>query len=283
MTPVLTVRSKGQPISIYAISTGKVTMKTKAHSARYKPFPMRVLDIMRDKKFTQWFPIYVWVIEHPEGVFIIDTGITTRVNEPGIYDKAGFVRKWFANTQVKTDIKQEEEIDNQLHQIGLDEKQIKSVILTHSHMDHVDGLKYFGNTEIIVNKKEWEKRDLPYMIPGGLNIKQVELNDTIDNGLVNGHYITKTKDLFLIATPGHSVGHCSVVLKTDDVDIIFAGDVVYEQYQLHQDIHIGVNESQKSSEQTFKKLKTYMRKHPSVFLPSHDPLSLKRLVNKETF
>jgi N-acyl homoserine lactone hydrolase len=157
------------------------------------------------------------------------------------------------------------------------------VILTHSHMDHVDGLKYFGNTEIIVNKKEWEARDLAYLIPEGLSIQQVELKERIENGLIDGHYITKAKDLFLIATPGHSEGHCSVVLKTDDVDIIFAGDVVYEQFQLREDTHIGVNASQKDSVQTFKKLKTYMRKYPSVFLPSHDPLALKRLENKETF
>jgi glyoxylase-like metal-dependent hydrolase (beta-lactamase superfamily II) len=40
-----------------------------------------------DKDWTEWPPIYVWVIEHEEGLIVVDTGETSRVHERGA--KAG--------------------------------------------------------------------------------------------------------------------------------------------------------------------------------------------------
>src|SRR5215831_18609833 len=164
MKPLLTITSNDKPVSIYCIQTGSVTMKTKAHTGRFGAFPLRVLDIMFDKNFIEWRPIYVWVIDHPEGVYVIDTGATTRVNDFNIYNKAGWLRKWFAKTQVKTTITREEEIDMQLRRIGFDISKVKAVIMTHTHLEHTDGLKYFKGNKIIVNEYEWSKRDLAYLI-----------------------------------------------------------------------------------------------------------------------
>ncbi|HEV9036146.1 MAG TPA: hypothetical protein VGQ51_05985 [Puia sp.] len=36
--------------------------------------PVRLLD----RHFTEWLPVWVMVIEHPEGIFVIDTGECTR-------------------------------------------------------------------------------------------------------------------------------------------------------------------------------------------------------------
>ena len=36
-----------------------------------------------DRNWTDPMPIYAWLIEHPEGLIVVDTGESARVNEPG--------------------------------------------------------------------------------------------------------------------------------------------------------------------------------------------------------
>ena len=38
-----------------------------------------------DPEWSEWLPIYVWVIEHDEGVILVDTGETARVHERGYH------------------------------------------------------------------------------------------------------------------------------------------------------------------------------------------------------
>jgi glyoxylase-like metal-dependent hydrolase (beta-lactamase superfamily II) len=39
------------------------------------------LSIVTDRNWTPWLPTYAWVIEHPEGVIIVDTGQGTHLLE----------------------------------------------------------------------------------------------------------------------------------------------------------------------------------------------------------
>jgi N-acyl homoserine lactone hydrolase len=251
---------KDTRVKIHAISTGAVSVKTKFRDSSKKGL-LAKLDFIFDKTFTEWLPIWVWVIEHPEGIFIIDTGENVNINNPHYFKSSGIFTNWLNKTMFKFYFNREQEIDKQLLKFNINSYDVKRVILTHLHIDHVDGLKHFKNSKIIVNKLEWENSfgDLPKLYPYWFKPELVELNQKYQN-FDQALYLTKAKDLIALHTPGHTKGHMSVLLKTDDCQILFAGDLCYNQNQLIKDRFAGVNINHVDAEDTYKRIKSLAKK-----------------------
>jgi glyoxylase-like metal-dependent hydrolase (beta-lactamase superfamily II) len=72
--------------TIRAISPGLVQVRRAQRESRGSG-AARIANMLFDKDWTEWPPIYVWVIEHEEGLIVVDTGETSRVHERGA--KAG--------------------------------------------------------------------------------------------------------------------------------------------------------------------------------------------------
>lgn len=230
-----------------------------------------MIDFILDKEFTEWMPIWVLIIEHPEGVFVIDTGENADVNNPGYFRSSGMFAQWFNTTQFKFEVEKNEEIGPQLNGLGIEIEKIKAVVLTHLHLDHIDGLKYFPATTVVVNKKEWEKPfgDLPKLYPDWLRPTLIDLSDKFDV-FEHVHYLTQANDLLVLETPGHTPHHCSVLLRGDDCNIFFGADICYSQYQLIEEKYSASNASHMLARDTYDKVKRFARKQKLVFLPSHD-------------
>ncbi len=276
------VTAQGKPVKIHLVSTGAVLVKTKFRDAT-KTGIWAMIDFMLDKKFTEWMPIWVMIIEHPEGIFVIDTGENADVNNPDYFNSSGFFAKWFDTKQFKFLVKREEEIGPQLNELGIDIKNIKAVVLTHLHLDHIDGLKYFPETEIIVNKTEWEKPfgDLPKLYPHWFKPALVELDEQY-SVFDKAYYLTKSKDLLLVQTPGHTYHHCSVIFSTDDSCIFFGADVCYSQQQLIDGKYSGANASHKLAKNTYEKVTAFAKNNKVVYIPSHEADAARRLNEMET-
>jgi len=270
------------PIKVHGISTGQVSVKSKFRETTKKGI-LAALSFILDRNFTEWMPIWVWLIELPEGIFIIDTGENSRVNENNYFRSSGLFANWFNTSQFKFEVKPDDELDQQLKKIGIKINDIKSVILTHLHLDHIDGLKFFPETPVIVNRFEWEKPygDLPKLYPSWFQPTLVDLDSDF---LV----FKKTKslseggDLIMVETPGHTHGHSSVLLRTDQGYILFAGDVVYHQSQLIENKFSGANIDFKKARETYITIKEFVKTNPLVFLPSHDKDAGNRLKKMET-
>ena len=273
--------TNGKPLKVHIVSTGVVAVKTKFRDARFTGMPA-MIDFMFDSKFTEWMPIWVMIIEHPEGVFVIDTGENSDINNKDYFNSSGMFAKWFDTTQFKFKVERKEEIDVQLNDLGIAIKDVKAVILTHLHLDHIDGLRHFPSTEIIVSKYEWDKPfgDLPKLYPSWFKPTLIDLNEQYDI-FEHARYLTKSKDMVLIQTPGHTYGHCSVLLKADDYNIFFAADVCYTQSQLMAGKYSGSNASSKLAKDSYERVRAFAKKRKLVFLPSHDAEAGMRLKNLE--
>jgi N-acyl homoserine lactone hydrolase len=270
-----------QSIKIHAISTGAVAVKTKFRAGQGKGTIAKI-NFLLDKNFTEWMPIWVWVIEHPEGVFVIDTGENMHVNDSQYFKSSGWFNNWLNTTQFRFKVNRTDELDYQLHNLGIAESDLKAIILTHLHLDHIDGLKFFPNTPVIVSSEEWKKPYglLPKLLPAQFKPQIVDCNTPLtDFGLA--HPLTKKQDLWLVPTPGHTWGHCSVLFKGDDCQILFAGDVTYLQSQLIENKFAGGNVDDRQMQATYQKIRQYAQKHPLIYLPSHDAEAANRLFNQE--
>ena len=95
------------------------------------------------------------------------------------------------------------------------------VINTHLHFDHCGGNRLFAGLPIYVQRIEREAARQPdYTIPEWVEFEgasYVELDG--DAEIVPG--------VRVLPTPGHTPGHQSVLVDTDDGLVVVAGDVAY--------------------------------------------------------
>jgi glyoxylase-like metal-dependent hydrolase (beta-lactamase superfamily II) len=117
------------------VQTGSVQVKTAQRSRK----PGGLLRVLTDTEWTEWLPIYVWVIDHPEGIIVVDSGETARTSEPGYFPG------WhpYYRLSVRMNVRPQDEIGPQLRTMGIGEKDVRTLILTHFHTDHAGGLHHF--------------------------------------------------------------------------------------------------------------------------------------------
>lgn len=124
----------------------------------------------RDMDPGRAFPAGVFLIEHEsEGYMLLDTGYSQDIFRSG-------VRGFLYNKVTPTRVTAEDEIPAQLARDGIDVGQIRRVVLSHLHPDHIGGVKFFPESEIIMSADAYEVlgnarvRDLvfPALVPSWL-------------------------------------------------------------------------------------------------------------------
>jgi hypothetical protein len=78
--PTMAQVSTVSNIRIHALRTGWVGVKG-THRELDVPQWMALPSIVLGRKWAAWMPIIVFVVEHPEGVFVIDTGPSPRISD----------------------------------------------------------------------------------------------------------------------------------------------------------------------------------------------------------
>lgn len=277
------VKLNGKEVKIHALCTGTVAVKRNFRTKKGVG-ELAKLNILLDHHYTEYLPIWVWVIEHPEGLIVIDTGENAEIKDLDKYlaKESRFLRFQF-NHACKFNIDPKDELNYQFDKVNLKLDDVKLVVLTHLHLDHTDGLKFFPKQEIIVGDYEFNhpNNNMPSTFPSWFKPNKVNYKQDRIEIFNQAYPITRAADLLYIPTPGHTHGHSSIVFKTDDFDIIFAGDTSYNQEQVIKGELAGVNADYKKSKQTYKNLLGYAANRKTIYLPTHDENAGLRLSNKD--
>lgn len=276
-------QSNGKDIKIHAVKTGTISVKKNFRTRKGKG-ALSKLNILLGQQFTEFMPIWVWVIEHPEGIIVIDTGDIEEADHKDFYKKEGLNARFnLLAMSNKRNIAKDDELDNQLNKINIKPENVSKIILTHLHGDHTDGLKFFPSNEIFVLEDEHKNPygNLPTTYPGWFKPTLINFSKDRIDYFNNAYAITKSENVLLVPTPGHTHHHCSVLIKTDREHILIAGDTCYYQQQLFDNTFAAANVDYKKSQETYNVIRKYASQFPTVYLPSHDGDSGNRLLNKE--
>jgi len=262
-------------MKIHRIQTG---------TARVKNFQLyggantlsRFYQLLFTQKWSEWIPIYCWLIETNDQLILVDAGETADIYKDGYLPKGGLYHK-----AVQTRIKEEEELPHQLQKIGFDAKEVRTVIFTHMHGDHIGGLKYLEGADIYVSKKEYELATSKKGPSGGyfqanwpkwfdpilIDFDGPEFEGFSGSFDIGAH-------LTLVPTPGHTPGHLSVIARIPVQTYFIAGDVTLNTDTLADGVP-NVILPNKEATNTIKKIQQYISQTGAILLSSHDSESLE--------
>jgi N-acyl homoserine lactone hydrolase len=266
-------------LKVHAIQTGTVQVSPSQQRGEGRA---RVLRTMTDRQWTEPLPIYAWLIEHPEGLIVVDTGETALVAEPGYFPR------WhpYFKLAVREQVRPEDEIGPKLEALGFPPRDVRWVVLTHLHTDHAGGLAHFPASEILVCRAELENASgfmgqvrgfLPHRWPEWFSPRAFDLRDEPLGPFPRTLPVTEAGDVTIVGTHGHSKGHVSVVVEEGERALFLAGDTSYTQGLMLEGAIDGVAPDERAARETVHRIRDYASERPVVYLPSHDPEAGRRL------
>jgi glyoxylase-like metal-dependent hydrolase (beta-lactamase superfamily II) len=269
---------------IHVIQTGVVAIKQVQRQGRHSGNP--IANILLDRNWTEPLPIYAFVIEHPEGLIVVDTGETARTTQPGYFP-------WwhpYYRFAMQEWVQPAEEIGPQMRMLELNPDDVRWVLLTHLHTDHAGGLAHFPKAEHLVAQREYQDatgtmglvRGYPsHRWPHWFHPTLIDMVSESIGSFSTSYQVTSAGDVHFVPTPGHTPGHLSVVVTTPQVSYILAGDASYTQELMLQGQIDGVATDRGTARQTLEQIHAFCRVTPTVYLPSHDPDTPDRLANQQ--
>jgi glyoxylase-like metal-dependent hydrolase (beta-lactamase superfamily II) len=270
-------------VRVRAIQTGYARLRP-AQARRRRGGALRVL---LDRDWTDWLPIHAWLIEHPEGNILVDTGETAKVAQPG------YLPRWhpFFRLAASFRVNAEDELGPQLYKAGIASQEIRTVVLTHLHTDHVNGLAHLSlASRFVAARGEFQNATgrlgqmtgyLAHHWPQWFRPEPIEFEERRLGPFERCKPLTRAGDVVIVPTPGHTPHHVSVIVDCGDVTIFLAGDATYSEAQLLGRWADGVASRPEVQLQTLDTIKWFVQSRPTVYLPSHDPDSAKRLQTRQ--
>lgn len=226
---------------IHAIQTGTVAVKKSQIQAKGHGLA-RNIAVFTDPDWTEPLPIFAWLIEHPEGLILVDTGETSRTAQRGYFPS------WhpYFRIAVRSQVEPDDEVGPKIQALGFMPSDVRWVVMTHLHTDHAGGLGHFPKSEILVSRSEFSAASgtlgklrgyLPQHWPSWFSPRLVDIPADAFGPFPESLPLTNEGDVVLVSTPGHSAGHMSVAVVETEQTILLAGDLSYTE-QLMLDLSV---------------------------------------------
>lgn len=230
-----------EKMKLYVMKVGVINLPSKGHmtpgSGMSEPISM---------------PAYCYLIEHPKGLALVDTGMTN--GGPSI-------------------VKDNQIVYNQLAVLGYKPEDVKYVVMTHLHVDHAGYMAAFPDSTFVVRKEELKAAWWPEKCEGGYifdqykdtrNFKYIQPGDNEEFDLFCDGTVT------LIDTKGHTRGHQSVIVALENAGkIVLVSDAASLRENLESMILPGVCSNNWFAMQSLDKMR-HLEMEGHTLLFGHD-------------
>ncbi|MCC6277958.1 MAG: MBL fold metallo-hydrolase [Oligoflexia bacterium] len=279
------------------------------------PWPSRFL--FEDAKLASMTEISIGgiLIEHPEGFVLVDNGMGLMGTEysdqvmtaadgykivvssliQSLGEKIPLVKTLMRDEiiefvdRIKIPFRIRPSVAAQLKSQGISLDDIKHVVFTHLHYDHVGDVSKYQRARIWVSQREMRAAQSPLAFLNGYNplIAQWDYRtERILDPLVIRPEISPfsiVKDLFgderilILSTPGHTPGSLSVLVKGDEHQYFLCGDSCYCRESYRDDRSpgrlgfYGFDHNPRLAQSTRQKILKWEQSQPDLqVLPMHD-------------
>lgn len=171
-------------------------------------------------------PVAMYVIQHPRGLVLFDTGNNEAVSDGKCANYWGQGLCGAFNA-IQT---RDEVIDRQLQKIGFKPEEVTHVIYSHFHLDHAGNIKLFPKARHVVQKEELRAAWWPEKFQRAAYVMK-DYDGTRDYDFIqlDGDFdLFGDGSLVILDTKGHTQGHQSlqVTLKNTGT-VLLAADAIY--------------------------------------------------------
>ncbi len=187
----------------------------------------------------------------------------------------------------------------QLARYGLHAADIRRIIISHFHADHIAGLRDFPHARFIATQAAWAEAAprrgwaalgrafLPALLPADFAARLTQLPPFQGPplpGLGPTHDLFGDGTLQLVALPGHARGQIGALAQTGRGPVLFAADGCWltqaarENRPPHPITHLFIDDA-RAMRATLTGLQRFMAAHPDVtVIPTHCPAAYAREV-----
>jgi N-acyl homoserine lactone hydrolase len=232
-------------------------------------------------KRSEWvpFPIPAFLVEHPGvGPVLIDTGFHGSVAVDPRANLGRLNARFFRGVEMQAD----QAVAAQLRARGIQPADVKVVVMTHLHSDHASAISDFPDATFVVSSAEWAYATEQGALHGyvrrqfdhGFDYRLLDFEGA-DTDSFSG--FARSFDLFgdgsvrTVFTPGHTLGHMSVVLRTARAEVLVAADAIFLRRTL-TDTHLPHRVADEHLfRRSLREIRQYATETPdALIIPGHD-------------
>ena len=272
--------------AVHEITTGYVEQHKEHRLGSSKPLMWWVLTSRSWVKA----PITAYAIEHRDGLVLFDTGLDPAlVADPNYISSP--IGRFILKKVFRFHVGPEHALDKQLEAVNLAAADVSKVVISHLHFDHIGGIAYVPQAELLVSKAEWQRLKAPnperdwflreHIELPGAKWQTVEFVPTSDPLLAPfglSYDCMGDGSMILLPTPGHTPGSMSLLVRSLGLPpLLFVGDLTYELEPLHNNQVPGIGDATQLKD-SFAKVRELEKALPDlVVIPSHDPSATEKL------
>jgi len=217
-------------IRIHVLTCGEVGVDPAVPDRSVSRNAVAYTGLFRSAKRRIWLPVKAFLIEHPRGRILVDTGWDSAVRRHPV--RTLTFPMWFAS---KPRLPEGAAVDEQLAALGLAPGDLDYVLLTHMDIDHDSGLRLVRDAKsILVSPEEWaavHSGHVRYVKRPwkGIPISLMPLANDRDAPFGKAWDIFGDGSVTVLLTPGHTQGSVSVRAAGENGFALIVGDTGYDR------------------------------------------------------
>lgn len=243
------------------------------------PFQMTLLSSY-GRRNRVWLPVSAYLIEHPQGRLLIDTGWHREISPEGKYNRFAQVKHmgvghFLLNQGV---VPEGEALVEQLAAMKIQPQDIDYLILSHLHTDHASGLRQFTNAKRILASREELDDTKKYAVRYAASMWKDVKFDPFSFEETGIGPVGRSLDLFgdgsveLIQIPGHTSGLTAVKLNGGGKFVLLFADGGYAKKSWEELIPPGTALDEKQAFHSLEWIRQMsMNEDCLASLANHDP------------